>query len=101
MKRFLFLFVSAIAACGPPAQQPDAAPPNDDAAVDAAVDAPTDAPADAPTDAAAAPTQTELTGGGRMTGGTLVVDVQIGGPIARTPSSGGTVSFQPTTPIKP
>jgi hypothetical protein len=98
MKRFLLPLAVAIAACGGSVtQQPDAAPPLDDAAVDAAVDAPTDATPDA----AAAPSQTELTGGGRLTGGTLVVDVQIGGPIARTPASGGAVVIQPSTPIKP
>lgn len=84
MKRSLLSLVVALAACDGDVVQPDAAPP-----IDAA-----------PTDAAGS-TALDLTGGGRMTGGTLVVDVQIGGPIARTPASGGTVTLQPSTPIKP
>ncbi len=78
MKRFLLVLVVVVvvAACGPPAQQPDAAPPEIDAAVDAAPPE-IDAGVDAPVDAAAGPSRLELTGGARMTGGSLVVDVQL------------------------
>jgi hypothetical protein len=61
MQRFSILIALALAACGGSVQQqpPDAAPPDIDAAP--------------PTGT----TQLELTGGARMTGGSLVVDVTL------------------------
>jgi hypothetical protein len=68
MQRFSILIALSLAACGGSVQQqPDAAPPDIDAAIDAAVDA-------APPSGT---TQLELTGGARMTGGTLVVDMKL------------------------
>jgi hypothetical protein len=46
-------------------------------------------------------TLVDPTTGGRMTGGTLVVDVQIGHAIARASSAGNRTVLQPTTPIIP
>jgi hypothetical protein len=72
MTRFAFFFAVSLAACGGSVEhtRPDAAPPGLDAAVDAAIDAPPDAPP-------AGTTQLELTGGARMSGGTLVVDMKL------------------------
>lgn len=65
MQRFAFLIAILMAACGGSVQpqEADAAPPDIDAAVDAAPPTGT--------------TQLELTGGARMTGGSLVVDVTL------------------------
>jgi hypothetical protein len=94
----------ALIACGGGTAAIDAPPPPTDAAdVDAPppTDAGVDAPVDAPTDAPPPPTRTELTGGGRLTGGTLVMDVQLGHPISQAPASGGTTVADPASPIKP
>lgn len=74
----------ALAACG-------GTSPGEDAAVDAAVDA--------PIDSNVGPSRIDLTGGGRLSGGTLTVDVQLGSPLAHQPTSGGTVVTQPALPI--
>ena len=86
MQRIVALIILVLAACGGGDGSPpgDASPPPSDAAT-----------------APPLPTLTDLTGGGRLTGGTLVVDVQIGHPIARTPASGGAVVVDPAAPIKP
>lgn len=71
MRQLFVVCVLALAACGGSVQQQaDAAPPTEDAAVDAASDATPDA-------APSGSTQLELTGGARMSGGTLVVDVKL------------------------
>jgi hypothetical protein len=73
---------------------------------DAGADAPIDAGADASRDAAVGPTRAELTGGGgRLIGGTLVVDVQLdvqlGAPLGAVPTTGGTVIVRPAPAITP
>lgn len=93
------LLAAALAACGSvtPKQQ-DAAPP-DDAAIDAPIDAPDriDAGIDAPVGSGA-----ELgAGGGRMTGGTFTLDVQLGHPVGQQPITGPTLRLEGNAPIKP
>ena len=91
------ILATALAACdGPSTAGHDAAT---DAAVDAAVDAATDAAVDAATDASAGITRVELSGGGRLTGGTLAVDLRLGGPLAPAPAAGGSLVATPASPI--
>jgi hypothetical protein len=78
----------ALAGCPNPKASPDAPPP---------IDAPDVPPVDAPP----APTRVDLSGGTRMTGGALVVDVQLGHPTSQAPATGGTVVVDPATTIKP
>ncbi|MBK7077846.1 MAG: hypothetical protein IPH44_36840 [Myxococcales bacterium] len=78
---FLGIALSLAAACSDPA-------PAIDAGVDAAIDAP-----------AVGPTRVELGGGGRVSGGTLTADVQLGVPIAQHPTTGGTLTATTATPI--
>lgn len=89
----------ALIACG----GATTAPP--DADIDAPIDAPdAGVPIDAPPDAPPPPpppTRTELTGGGRLTGGTFVMDVQLGHPISQAPASGGSTVADPASPVKP
>lgn len=95
------LLAGALIACGGGVETVDGpAPPPIDAAVDAVVDA-VEPPIDAPTDGAAPPSRSELTGGGRLTGGTLVMDVQLGHPAGQAPSSAGATVLQPASAIKP
>ncbi len=77
---FLGIALSLAAACSDPA-------PAIDAGVDAAIDAP-----------AVGPTRVGL-GGGRVSGGTLTADVQLGAPIAQHPTTGGTLTATTATPI--
>lgn len=88
---FASFIVCALAACGgvhssPPA---DAAPIE----VDAAIDSPPAPPTGS--------TRLDLNAGGRMSGGTLVVDVELGAPLAPRPSSGGTLTVTPAPPFVP
>lgn len=48
----------------------------------------------------AMPSRFELTGAGaRLTGGTMVMDVQLGPPLVRGPLSGGTLTLTPLPPV--
>lgn len=68
-------------------------------AADAGADAAIDAAIDAPPDAAAGPSRAAITAGGRIAGGSLVVDVAIAPPPAAAPLTGGTVVVTPAHPI--
>ena len=99
--------VATGAACGSVTPKNDAAPPIDAAVIDA-VDAPppidaTDAAIDAP-DAmpAASPPGQELgAAGGRLTGATFTLDVQLGHPVGQQPIQGATLRLEGNAPIKP
>lgn len=81
----LALSLAVLAACSDPAPAIDAGV---DAAIDAAIDAPT-----------GGPTRVELGGGGRISGGTLTADVQLGAPIAQHATTGGSLTATTAAPI--
>lgn len=87
--------------CGSVGGTPADARPADDAADDAAVDAapPLDAGPDAPTPSG---TVRELGAtGGRVTGGALVLDVQLGHPFSQAPTRAGAVVLGGGAAINP
>jgi hypothetical protein len=88
------------AACGSVSNKTDAAVPID-AAVDAEIDAAIDAPIDA-IDAPMTPPGAELnSAGGRMTGTTFTLDVQLGHPFSQQQIQGATLRLEGNNPIKP
>jgi hypothetical protein len=98
--RFWAALALALGACGSTAATSDASiDPVPDAKP---IDAGTDAAIDAPTDAAATGgSRIDLTAGGRLTGGTFTVDVQLGHSIAPQPIAGGTTTLTPAPPVVP
>lgn len=88
----------AAAACGSVSSNKDAGPPDD-----APVDTPIDTPIDVPdrVDAGLAPPGAEFNAsGGRMTGGTFSMDVQLGHPIGQQRITGPTLRLEGNAPIK-
>jgi hypothetical protein len=78
--------------------QPAGLSPNRDGggAVDAAIDVRHDS------DGGIARSQREIvSGGGRLTGGTMTMDVQIGHPVSQGQSSGGTQTIEGGAAVKP
>lgn len=99
------LSVAALAACGNVRNNPDAPPPPIDAASIDTPDVPIDAPPmpiDAAVDAPNPSPGQEFTGaGGRVTGTTFTMDVQLGHPHGQNQITGTTYRLEANTPIKP
>lgn len=88
MSRIHASLVSLALAAGCGSTPAPAADAGADAAIDAAIDAPP-----------AGPSRAALTAGGRIAGGSLVVDVAIAPPPTAAPLTGGTVVVTPAHPI--
>lgn len=107
MRRIILALLStaALAACGNVKQNPDAPPGTDADTTDA--DTPVDAGPDGMTTDASIDGAIPLAGqdisaaGGRVTGPTFTLDVQIGHPTAQNPAQGATYRLEANTPIKP
>jgi hypothetical protein len=101
----LTLATAALAACGNAREVIDAPPAIDAPAIDAGetpIDAGIDAMVDATVDAPPPLPGQEFTGaGGRITGPTFSMDVQLGHPIGQQQVQGSTYRLEANTPIKP
>jgi hypothetical protein len=93
---FVLLVAAAAAACGSVRAEPDpdAAPPPTDVAVDAGIETDVDAPPPSPG-------QALTSAGGRVTGATFTMDVQLGHSHGQNPMTAATYRLEASTPVEP
>lgn len=93
------VFAVALVACGD-----DSAPPMPDAPSGAIDGGQADAPPAMPdggTAMAPKPAREVVSGGGRLTGGSMTMDVQVGHPYGQQKISGGTTTVEGGAAVKP